>query len=437
VVEELLYQEVRKLIEHNIRFIEARRTLSNGIHSQESYIELIDGLLCASKDADEKKIQYDKILELFRVLTGVKEILISKRQEEKKNDNDDEKKKVEVKLNITINGKTLCHDRLGEGYTEILILAINFIMYPHAILLVDEAAQHVHPFLQKKFLLYCSECMNSQIFLTTHSFIFIDNYLADTILYITHNDKRSCIQRIDIDDQKYKALFELGTYPSDYLYANVIVWVEGPSDAPLIEHALSVVAQDVKKKIHYITMFYGGRLRKHYSIDDNSDKLINVLNVGRRVIMICDRDGEDETDPLDKEKVRLNFECLQKDCFPWTTEGREIENYLSNEVISNAFKELLKIPNLELQLDRNQKLSDLLQSKKHLVNRGNRRWLNYNAHKAEIMKLITNHIKTKKHLDRGDFLEKINEVANIIRRCNGIPEKKYKMKKVNQVLKEK
>lgn len=402
----------RKIVASKVVMLDARRNLSTQVFETKNYVELVEFLQTAEENADEAGELCKQIVDLFGVLIGESEIELHRRQSQHPD------------FNIRIRGRRIPLSQHGDGYCEIFMIAVNFVLYPDAVLLIEEPEKHLHADSQRRFLWHCADMMTSQLFITTHSAIFLDGKKADRVLHIVHDGKKSNINRLESIIQYYETLDDIGARASDILQANVVLWVEGPSDAILIEHALSIVDKDIQKGLHYVIVFYGGTLRKYCDIGGDSGRLVNLLRLGRRAVMVCDRDGKDSTALLNSEKRRLGEACVDKGGISWITQGREIENYLRNSVLSKAFRELLEVPDLQIRLGKNQKLGDALKFFEHKVRRGQKKWLRYDTKKPEIMSIIIRYITKRDDLNRDDFLQQIDSIAEFIRKNNGLSEKK-------------
>ncbi|SEM25707.1 hypothetical protein SAMN04487770_1312 [Butyrivibrio sp. ob235] len=87
-------------------------------------------------------------------------------------------------------------------------------------------------------------------------------------------------------------------------------------------------------------MYYGGRLLSHYEaneFEDRTDDLINVLTTNRNAVIVMDSDIRKPKGRINKTKMRVRNEFEKAGLYCWVTKGKEIENYLSAEAISNAF----------------------------------------------------------------------------------------------------
>lgn len=65
--------------------------------------------------------------------------------------------------------------------------------------------------------------------------------------------------------------------------------------------------------------------------------LINILKTNRHAAIVMDSDKKTKSARINATKRRIRDEFFAIDSFCWITEGREIENYLSEQVVSQAY----------------------------------------------------------------------------------------------------
>ncbi len=90
-------------------------------------------------------------------------------------------------------------------------------------------------------------------------------------------------------------------------------------------------------------MFYGGRLLSHLTIERDEkvpEELIELLKINQRAIVVIDSDKETGRNRINKTKSRIKTECDSSESYCWITHGREIENYIPEQVIGKTYKEL-------------------------------------------------------------------------------------------------
>jgi predicted ATP-dependent endonuclease of OLD family len=238
----------------------------------------------------------------------------------------------EDKILLRIYGNRLPLDSYGTGIHQLVILCAALAMYDNHVICIEEPEIHIHPELQRKFLQFISTKTTNRYFITTHSNVFLD-FLPDINVYhVTHDGQKTTVTRTDASPQARNVLTDLGYKASDLLQANGIIWVEGPSDRIYLNKWIDLQDLEFVEGIHYAIMFYGGRLLAHISgKDDPADDLVELLRINSNALIVMDRDGGFSGARLSGTKKRIIKEFGKDNC--WVTKGREIENYLSPELI--------------------------------------------------------------------------------------------------------
>jgi hypothetical protein len=105
---------------------------------------------------------------------------------------------------------------------------------------------------------------------------------------------------------------------------------------------LQAANSDLLEGIHYSILFYGGRLLSHYmggeidSLEPSVGDFISMLDVNRNMAIIIDSDKKDSTQDINATKKRLIEAFDQSGAFAWITAGREIENYVPEDIFVKA-----------------------------------------------------------------------------------------------------
>jgi predicted ATP-dependent endonuclease of OLD family len=251
------------------------------------------------------------------------------------------------------NGESLPLHRYGMGLRQLvmMITRILSIENPNTIICLEEPETNLHPTYQRRFLEFLLEQPHTFL-IATHSSTFINKQMLaqefqDEIqLFYTrlHERETHCTPILD-NTTTLAALNDLGNKASDILQSNCVIWVEGPSDAIFVNKWISLLADDLKKGVHYSIMFYGGSSISHIGINrekpDNEAlaKLIELLPINQHAIVIMDSDRDTLESKNYETKLRVCAECKKAGGFCWITDGREIENYIPNRVINAAMKE--------------------------------------------------------------------------------------------------
>ncbi|RYF94254.1 MAG: ATP-binding protein, partial [Chitinophagaceae bacterium] len=80
-------------------------------------------------------------------------------------------------------------ENCGLGLQDLLIM-LYFVVEPtNDTVLVEEPESHLHPEMQRKLLNICKERKEKQFVFSTHSSVFLDLTLADTILHTEMTDR--------------------------------------------------------------------------------------------------------------------------------------------------------------------------------------------------------------------------------------------------------
>ena len=201
------------------------------------------------------------------------------------------------------------------------------------------------------------------------------------------------------------------------LQSNGIIWVEGPSDRIYIRRWLHVITQGkLTEGAHFTFMFYGGKVLNHFdaSPPEELPEKLQMLSINRNIAVIMDSDRapySTTTKTGKKRKPRLNLnkskrliieEIERCDGFSWVTSGKEIENYVSNEVWETVCGGRVRIPHEYIDIP------NLPQVRK------------VSSTKVELAHLVEPHINLDNIRGTLDLEAKVNELAKRIGRWNSI-----------------
>lgn len=322
------------------------------------------------------------------------------------------------------NKNRIALSNMGSGIKTVLLVLLNLIARPEYeneskntyIFAFEELENNLHPSLQRRlynYIIEYSKKHSAYFFITTHSNIVIDIFGANEhaqIIHVENDGVRSKTTTVLSNEGTKRILHDLGIKASDLLQCNGVIWVEGPSDRNYINKWLELLAPDLKEGLHYSIMFYGGRLLSNLSFDSESfnKEVIPLLKINRNAFVIIDRDGKITSPKLNETKRRINQEIGDDHC--WITEGREIENYLSEEVVTNW---LLGRHGTNVQFvnDKNTKLED------NIRNSTKRNILTYNSSKTLYSSEIREFIDSNS-LNRMDLKDRLTRLVEVIREWN-------------------
>lgn len=256
-------------------------------------------------------------------------------------------------------------DNSGSGLKTILFVIINLLLIPKIlnkplssfVFAFEELENNLHPALFRRLLSFISQKIieeKSTLFLTTHSNIALDFFSTEKeaqIVTITHDGNSAMTKTVMSFSDKANIINDLGAKASDLLQANGIVWVEGPSDRIYINKWISMLDKDLVEGRDYQCAFYGGSLLSHLDADpmksESDPKKVDLLVINRNLYIICDSDKSSKQTRYKKrvKYIRKVVEELNKSKIHaglWITKCREIENYLTANLLNRSFKSKIK-----------------------------------------------------------------------------------------------
>lgn len=224
-----------------------------------------------------------------------------------------------------------------------------------SICLIEEPETHLHPRLQHllaRRLSSISRERSLQLFISTHSAALIDSRSWREITPKIFQADTHCLRETPADGHALRLMEDLGVRQSDFLQANGVVWVEGPSDAIYLEYWLRLYCAKegnplFERGLSYSIFWYGGAVLSHLT-GERDDILRALLQLNRNAFVLMDSDLDYRLDAAGvpqsvkadhaKERVRTAIEQLESpSCGCWVTQGYTIENYLPAVFRDNYF----------------------------------------------------------------------------------------------------
>jgi len=194
-------------------------------------------------------------------------------------------------------GKTLDIIYSGTGLKHFIDVLVKSTLSRADVLLIDEPEMGLHPDLQKRFIEYLnklSQEKNIQIFVSTHSPVFL-NYLENVNFFRMFNVKgKRSIQQIPIDSS-HTLICDLGIKPSDVFNQDICLMVEGSTDVIFFEHIIKIFYKEEFDKISIGVLQYGGSAAE--GIISGAIDVSNLTPAQKYTFWIRDRDAEPTSDP--------------------------------------------------------------------------------------------------------------------------------------------
>jgi len=155
-------------------------------------------------------------------------------------------------------------------------------------------------------------------------------------------------------------------------------------------------------------------------MDEERNDLINLLRLSRHVVFVCDSDKESETAQIDETKQRLQQECNNVGGLFWITDGREIENYIPDLVLTRAYQELLPSHQKTLELPQFEKLDAVIKRTFTDLPTGDKWKSNYGDNKVDLMPAFLKHL-TASDLRRLALDERLDQLIAHINKAKNTP----------------
>lgn len=256
----------------------------------------------------------------------------------------------------------------GSGLKTIILVLLNIFLVPvtlnaklsKTIFVFEELENNLHPALQRRLFNYLKDwsIMNKvTVFFTTHSNIPINLFSSDKnskIVHLTSNSNGTSSVTSESYQDHFRVLDDLDVRASDIFQSNGVIWVEGPSDRIYLKKWIDLYSNhQLIEGVHYQIIFYGGRLLSHLNLEDPSQEteLINLLLTNRNAAILIDSDKKNRSSQINNTKKRIREEFSKNNSFFWITRGKEIENYLSKDMILkyyfSDYKENISIKEFE------------------------------------------------------------------------------------------
>lgn len=248
-----------------------------------------------------------------------------------------------------VNGNLLVRERgirfpiesIGGGNQEALRLLYE-LTGKNKIFCVEEPELHLHAELARRLFKQFKEVsQKNQMFLTTHSNIFVDQSSFDNIWLVRLTDGTTLAHPITETKFLKEINYELGIRPSDIFFANSILFVEGETEIRVIPKWAELLGIEMSPpNVALIPLRGSGKGKYHLSMWTEIAKHVSVP-----FFLLLDSDAKRERNEVLKKKL-LTEEQIH------ILQLGSIEDYYPEDLLFEALKPLLKpqdnmIPKIE------------------------------------------------------------------------------------------
>lgn len=269
-------------------------------------------------------------------------------------DSEDEK-------HLTVNGIDYRHASTGT-HVSLAYFGLTNTLGTSDVVLWDEPENGLHPTRRIRVLdLIKSDART--FFIATHALefapVFYPNgkvFRCDSVYEEDAPAPALTIRDVTTRGDVFRLLESLGVQAARTLFtANVILWVEGPTELIFYRHWLRMAFEgtDIEEGFHYTIMHYGGGLISYLDANDDFEHdresiVYDLLSLCRNPIIVVDsdikkapKDGnvfgtlKPAAKKISDQIQKINIERPGAGLF-CATRGREVENYLPTNALWHA-----------------------------------------------------------------------------------------------------
>lgn len=234
------------------------------------------------------------------------------------------------KFNFSLNRNGLGYNNLLAMATSVTSLQENLDLGEFSLFLVEEPEAHLHPQLLDLVLDYFNNNIkeNTQVIISSHSPVLISNAKLDEIILINNDGSNSystSLKNTNLSDIEKKSLERyMDVTKSQFLFSRGVIFVEGISEALLINEFSKILSKPLNK----------------YSIE-----IVNINGVDfNPFVKLFKKNSENN----DKDYIKAKISIISDDdrCTNDDDENRIIDDDLKGEIAYDNLLEKLTNGNL-------------------------------------------------------------------------------------------
>lgn len=225
----------------------------------------------------------------------------------------------------------------GGGLQEALSLLFKIELSGETIIAIEEPETHMHPELVRVFFRELKRISDrKQIFITSHSPFLVNKTSLDSLWHIWREGLKTRMEPILREPDVQRMLWDLGVRPSDVLFANAIILVEGGTE----ENILPIMSEKLRgysfTELNVQVKSMSGASKTTYYIEPWFKLLLPKIPVF--ILLDGDTKGMEskiltQALPEYKDEIRNNIVILQE---------ATIEEYYPQEALIKGLETLLK-----------------------------------------------------------------------------------------------
>lgn len=230
-----------------------------------------------------------------------------------------------VDVNFENNDLLFPSSSVGSGLHDILIIVSNLVFGGSGVIFaVEEPEIHLHPEATRKLFNFLKkESESTQIFLTTHSSIFVDKAILKNIFLVKKYESKTNLIQTESNLNEIKS--DLGIRFSDALINyNFCILVEGSSDKIFLEGVAKKMGKDLLESKILVDPIH----------NDNFEPYLKILKHFKiPFTILTDSNNKQKYDDLKREDI------ISQEEVNVLSKG-ELENYYPKDIIIQVLKKL-------------------------------------------------------------------------------------------------